>query len=363
MKFRQLIFCLLLIGRAPKALAQEANSGFTLGTTISGEVLYSPALSSPPRNGDDVTGAFRAVLYPTWKVSQHWAFSGAVEAYSHPYFFEDFSNTTTGTSVQILHANVSYARFWENRSVVLRAGQLSSGFGSFLLRYDDAVNPLIDVPMSYGYYMRGVSTNSLAGVGVDVTLGKLDLRGQLTNSSPANPRSILDTDQYLNWSAGAGYTILQGFRVGFSAYRGPYLDVQYPFYFPGEAEPKSLPATGVGVDAEWGRGHWNINGEWQRFQMDYTVIPTFTENTGYGEVRFVPHPRWYLATRVGYMRPNAFPGWQSYEAAVGYRAGSHELVKLEYEMHQGPSINGTQQNTLALQFVATFRPISVAGHR
>src|SRR5262249_14828002 len=157
---------MLLVGRAPKALAQEATSGFTLGTTISGVTLYSPALSSPPRNGDDVTGAFRAVLYPTWKVSHHWAFSGAVEAYSHPYFFEDFSNTTTGTSVQILHADVSYARFWENRSVVFRAGQLSSGFGSFLLRYDDAVNPLIDVPMSYGYYMRGVSTNSLAGVGV-----------------------------------------------------------------------------------------------------------------------------------------------------------------------------------------------------
>jgi hypothetical protein len=62
------------------------------------------------------------------------------------------------------------------------------------------------------------------------------------------------------------------------------------------------------------------------------------------------------------MRPNVMPSWESYEAAVGYRAGSHELVKLEYEVHQGPSINGTQQNTLAVQFVTTLRPISVAGH-
>jgi hypothetical protein len=362
MKSRIILLCLLSLGTVAKALAQEANSGFNLGATLSGEALYSHQLASPPRNGDDVTGAFRAILYPTWKVSRHWTFSGAVEAYSHPYFFEDFSNTTTGTSVQILHADVSYSRFWENSSIVLRAGQLSSAFGSFLLRYDDAVNPLMDVPMSYGYYESGVSTNSLAGVGLDATVGKLDLRGQLTNSSPANPRSLLDTDQYLNWTAGAGYTIRQGFRVGLSAYRGPYLDRQDPFYFPGEAAPKSLPATAIGVDAQWGHGHWNINGEWQRFQMNYTVIPTFVESTGYGEVRFALHPRWYIATRLGYVCPGAYPRWQWYEAAVGYRPGRHELVKVGYEVRQGPNINGTQQNTLAVQFVTTLGPLSFAAH-
>jgi len=32
-----------------------------------------------------------------------------------------------------------------------RAGQLGSAIGSFNLRYDDAVNPLIDMPSLYGY--------------------------------------------------------------------------------------------------------------------------------------------------------------------------------------------------------------------
>jgi hypothetical protein len=361
MKSRIVLLCLLL-GAGANALAQEANSGFELGATLSGEALYSRQLASPPRNGDDVTGAFRAVLYPTWKVSQHWTFSGAVEAYSHPYFFEDFPNATTGTSVQILHADVSYSRFWENSSIVVRAGQVSSGFGSFLLRYDDAVNPLIDIPKSYGYYLSGVSTKSLAGVGLDASVGKLDLRGQLTNSSPANARSVLDKNQYLNWTAGAGYTIRQGLRVGLSAYHGPYLDRQFPFYFPGEADPRTLPATGIGVDAQWGHGHWNLNGEWQRFQMDYTVIPNFIESTGYGEVRLALHPRWYIATRLGYVRPSVSAAWQWCEAAVGYRPGRHELVKLEYEMHQGSNINGTQQNTLAVQFVTTLGPLSFAAH-
>lgn len=362
MKWRLVLLCFLSLGVTVETLAQEANSGLNLAATISAEGLHSGQLSSPPRNGDDVTGAFRAVLYPTWKVNDNWNFSAAVEAYSYPYFFEDFSTAKNGSTVQILHADMSYSRFWKNRSIVVRAGQLSSGFGSFLLRYDDGINPLIDAPMSYGYYLRGVSTGSLAGVGLDATLGRVDLRGQLTNSSPANPRSVLDTGQYVNWTAGAGYTIRQGFRVGFSAYRGPYLDRQYPFFFPDETDPRNLPATAVGVDAEWGAGHWNLNGEWQHFRMDYTVIPTFTESIGYAEVRLVVHPRWYLATRIGYMNPSAFPGWRSYEAAVGYRAGKRELVKLEYEVQQGPGIGGTRQNTLAIQFVTTLRSISVARH-
>src|SRR6266566_1625257 len=255
MKSRLLLLCFLALSVTVEARAQEANSGLHLAATMSAEGLYSGRLSSPPRYGDDVAAAFRAVLYPTWKVNEHWNFSAAVEGYSYPYFFEDFSTAKNGSTVKILHADVSYSRFWKNRSLVVRAGQLSSGFGSFLLRYDDAINPLIDVPMSYGYYLRGVSTGSLAGVSLDAALGRVDLRGQLTNSSAANPRSVLDTGQYLNWSAGAGYTIRQGFRVGCSAYRGPYLDRQYPFFFPGETDPRNLAATAVGIDAEWGAGH------------------------------------------------------------------------------------------------------------
>jgi len=347
---------------AAGTLAQEAESGFNLAATISAEGLYSRQLSSPPRNGDDVTASFRAVLYPTWKINQSWNLSAAIEGYSYPYFFEDTSTTRHGSTAQILHADLSYSRFWKNGSVVVRAGQLSSAFGSFLLRYDDAVNPLIDVPMSYGYYLRGVSTGSLAGVGWDATFGKVDLRGQLTNSSPTNPRSVLDSGQYLNWTAGGGYTIRQGLRVGFSAYRGPYLDHQFPFFFPGEIDPRNLPATAVGVDVQWGARHWNINGEWQRFRMDYTVIPSFIESVGYVEARYVVHPRWYLATRIGYSSPSAFPGWRTYEAAVGYRVGKRQLVKIEYEMQQGPMVSGTQQNTLAIQFVTTLRPITVVRH-
>src|SRR6202044_1522323 len=106
-------------------------------------------------------------------------------------------------------------------------------------------------------------------------------------SSPANRRNIFESDQYGNWAGGLGYTIRQGLRIGGSAYYGPYLDRQSPFFFPGESEPRELPARAVGVDVEWGAGHWNAWGEWQRFVMDYHAIPTFTEQLGYAEVRRV----------------------------------------------------------------------------
>ena len=170
MNFRIFLVCALLLAPVATLRAQEANSGFDLGVTLSGEGLDSAQLSGPPRNGDPVTAAFRAVVYPTYKFGSHWMLSGAVEVYSHPYFSEVFPVNENGTDVRLIRADLSYSQFWENRSLVIRAGQLSSAFGSFLLRYDDFVNPLVDIPNSYGYYSRGVSTNSLAGAELDAGL-------------------------------------------------------------------------------------------------------------------------------------------------------------------------------------------------
>lgn len=243
---------------AATACAQEANSGFDLRTTLSAVSSYSQELSTPPRNGSEVFGGFRAILYPTWKFSSHWTISGAMQVHSRPYFQEEFGTQGYGVKGDLLQLNLGYARFWDhNRSLVVRVGQLSSAFGAFLQRYDPADNPLIGVPSAYGYYYKPVTFQGLVGTQVDSTAGKLDARAQFVNSSPANRRSIFENDQYGNWAGGLGYTIRQGFRVGGSAYYGPYLDRQYRFFFPGEANPRDLPGSGYGLDVEWGSGHWN----------------------------------------------------------------------------------------------------------
>jgi len=343
------------------ALAQEADSGFELRTTLSAVSSYSQELSEPPRNGSEVTGGFRAMLYPIWKLNSHWTISGAVQVQSRPYFEEDFTTKGYGVKGDLLQLNLGYARFWSHdRSLVVRVGQLSTAFGAFLQRYDSADNPLIGIPSAYGYYYKPVTFQGLVGAQVDATVGKLDVRAQFVNSSPANPRSIFDGDQYGNWAGGIGYTIRQGLRVGGSAYYGPYLDRQYAYFFPGEANPKVLPATGLGLDVEWGCGHWNAWGELQRFQMDYRVIPTFVQNMGYGEVRRILNPRWYAATRIGYQRFSAAPGSQSYEFAAGFRPNTHQLIKLGYTIQRGAEFPGTLGNIAAIEFVTSFRAISLA---
>ena len=227
------------------------------------------------------------------------------------------------------------------------------------------MNPLIDVPLSYGYYLRGVSTGSSAGVGVGTRhLAKWTCEAKLTNSSPTNPRSVLDSDQYLNWTVGGGYTIRRRSSVPGSPHiAAPIWIGSIHTSFRAKSIPRNLPATAVGIDVE-PNGFRPLEHQWgvAAFSNGLHCHSGIHRERRLRQARYVLHPRWYLATRIGYASPSAIPGWRTYEAAVGYRAGKHQLIKLEYEVQQGPAISGTQHNTLAIQFVTTLHPISVAIH-
>ena len=342
------------------AVAQEASSGFELRTTLSAEGIYARQLSEPPRNGNAAAAGMRAMFYPTWKLDGHWTVSGAVQVHTRPYFTEEFSTQGEGIRADLLQLHLGYARFWNDRSVVVRIGQLASAFGNFLLRYDDAVNPLIDMPLTYGYYYKGITNFGLPGAQVDVTLGKLDARAQFANSSPANRRSLFDSDQYGNWAGGIGYTIAPGFRAGASAYRGPYLHRQHPYYRPGEAKPSELPATGVGIDVQWSRGYWTAYGEWQWFSRAYRVMPDFTQQGSYAEIRRVLHPRWFVAGRVGYLRSSVGGTISSYDSCVGFRPNSQQIVKVGYQVRDSSLPGRPPATSVVVQFVTSVRLLSLA---
>jgi hypothetical protein len=316
---------------AAAAHAQEAPSGFALRSVLTLETLG---------NSDRDEAAFRMMLYPVWKLNSHWTVAGTVQLRSRPFFFEDLNMGGHGIRGDLLQLHLSYSVRWRSTSLAVRAGELSTAFGSFLLRYDDLSNWLADMPPAYGYYYKPVSTLGLTGIEVNVTAGRLDARAQLTSSSPANRRSPFDSDQYANWAGGAGYTFRHGLRAGASAYRGPYLYRTFRYYFPGEANPRDLPATGLGADAQWGRGPWNVNGEWQRFIMAYRAIPTFRSSIAYAEARRTLGPRWYIAARASRLRYSASPDLNIYEGAIGFRPAAAQLIKFAY-----------QANTFALQYV------------
>ena len=348
------LLLLLLCATSPRTLpAQEANAGIDLRSTLSGQFAASNIFTEAPVSAAPVGEGFRAVFYPTWRLSDRWTVTGAWQLYSRPYFFSSFSTPGFGTKGNIVQASLNYSRVSQNGSLLIRAGELSTAFGSFLLRYDDADNPLVDLPQAYGYYYSPVSSLPVAGAQIDATRGKFDGRAQFANSSPANPRSIFDHDQYGNWAGGGGYTIRQGLRVGVSAYRGPYLDRQYAYFFPGEANPSTLPAHALGADAQWTHHHWNLQGEFQRFVFPYHAIPIFREDAGYLEVKRALGPRWYAAVRTGYSSGNQGGNTIRYEVAAGFRPNRFQLLKADYEFDSYSSPSDTPDKIFALQFVTT----------
>ena len=344
-----------LSGAAGSALlaAQQSASGIDLRATLTAQAVASNELTEPPRSGDPMILGTRAIVYPTIRIDENWFIAGAAQFSTRPYFFSDLSQAGYGAKGTLLQGSLYYSHVFEHGSVLVRAGEMSTAFGSFMLRYDDADNPLTDIPIEYGYYYSPVSVLGVAGAQLDATAGKFDARAQFANSSPANPRSPFARDQYGNWAAGAGYTVRQGFRIGVSAYRGPYLDRKNLFFGPGEANPNKLPATAGGMEINWAHGHTSAQGELQRFVMSYDAAPTFRETAGYGELKQVLSPRWYIAERDGFSSANEGGNALAVETAVGFRPNRLQLIKAGYEFKHYSNGTTPNDNIVAVQLVTS----------
>ena len=348
------VACIACVVSACFAAGQEARSGVDLRAALTAETVVSNKLTEAPRSGSAMIAASRSVLYPTIKCNDNWFITGAMQLVTRPYYYEELSTSGYGAKGVLLQGTLDYSRVSSRGSLLARVGQMSSAFGSFLLRYDDADNGLVDLPAGYGYYYAPVSILGIAGAQVDATRGKFDGRVQFANSSPANPRSVFAKDQYGNWAGGGGYTLRQGLRVGVSAYRGPYLDRHYAFFFPGEANPASLPAHGLGIDGNWAHGHTSAYVELHRFLMPYKAIPNFRQSDGYGEVKQVLSPRWYVAGRYSYESNSAEGVTHTFESAAGYRPNRWQLLKIGYEEQHPQSASGSDNHVLGIQLVTSF---------
>jgi hypothetical protein len=295
----------------------------------------------------------RSVAYPTIKFNEHWFLTGALQLVTRPYYYEDLSTTGYGAKGSVLQATLNYSRVSQKGSILLRAGQMPTAFGSFLLRYDDNDNALVDHPVAYGYYYSAVSI--LGGPARSrCDAGKIIGRIQFANSSPANPRSISHT---INMGTGQRRRLhgSPGSAGRRSGYRGPYLDRKYAYYFPGEVNPGKLPAHAIGLDGNWAHGHTTAFVEVQRFVMPYTVIPDFRESAGYAEMRQVLAPRWFVAGRYSLASTNATGRTNAFETAAGYRPDRFQLLKVGYEFKHS-SLNSQQDDhVLGIQFITTFQ--------
>jgi hypothetical protein len=227
--------------------------------------------------------------------------------------------------------------------------------------------------MASSYGVEPVTLYGLQGAEVDLSRGRLDARFQLTNSSPANPQSLLASSQRPQWAAGGGYTIRQGFRVGMSAFRGPWLDDAVSPYLPQGTSITDFPASGLGVDVQWARGPWSANGEWQRFLFRYPRFRTSPVSSfGYVELKRIIGPRWYSAYRMNYQANNNpedsimrdastyLPNRQAYELAVGFRPDRSQLLKVGYEWMKVDGSPQVHDNVFGVQFVTSINALSKA---
>jgi hypothetical protein len=343
------------------------------------------------------------------KLGPHWFAYSSLDLRSTPFSYYDAYDADREIKLHLIQGFVGYTRSIKRASVLVKAGQLASAFGSFPLHYDDADNSLLDQPLAYtaylklradqlpcgvrdllrqrgyqsevSFYCKGsdeesygltpVTLYGLPGVEVDLAVSAADFRFQLTNSSPANPQNLLSRSQHAQWAAGGGYTLAHGLRVGVSAFRGPFLDRAVAGLLPQGHNVRDFPATGAGVDVQWARGRLSTNGEWQWFRFSY---PKFRSSPAawfaYGEAKTIITPRTYVALRLGLQQNSRVadfisqsqesfnPNRQSYEIALGYRPNRRQLLKLGYEWVTIAGLSGTRDNVLGLQFVTSFQALS-----
>jgi hypothetical protein len=410
-ELRGALWALLLAALALPAQTQDSDFGISMPVTLSGGAMYTGRLQLAEPGNSPFTAGFQAMLYPTLRLGKHWFAYSAMQFRLSPYLYYDAYDSDHEWYVQPIQAFLGYQIQTEKTSVVFKAGRLSSAFGAFPLHYDDADNWLLDQPLSYiqtlalrddqlpcgvpgllaqhyGYVVGNcggapggaigltpVTLYGLPGVEADISSHRLDGRVQVTSGSPSDPLSISHTPQYAQWVAGGGYTIRQGFRVGVSGFRGPYLAPDVAAFLPAGTSVRDFPANGVGVDVQWARGHWSTSGEWQRFQYD---LPGFTQapavNSTYFEVKRILTPRLYLSGRSGWYRPggatdasgastNQFSGnIGSYELGGGWWLNRHQLLKASYEWLRIENLAGTKTNVLGVEFVTTFKAIDQAFH-
>jgi len=125
--FRYLaILCAALVLMPVARLAgQEAQSGVDVRATISSEAIYAPELTEGPRDGTPLDGAFRAVVYPMVKLSEHWIVASAVQFSSVPYFTEDSMTPEHAVTTKCCKLTLGYSRFWKSGSLNVRGSGTS----------------------------------------------------------------------------------------------------------------------------------------------------------------------------------------------------------------------------------------------
>jgi hypothetical protein len=354
------------------------------------------------------------VLSPTIFINRHWFLYAAESVESATYY------NGTGTPYdyaavahQLLQAFIGYSGSTKSLNWLIKAGRLNSTFGLAPSKYDDATMPFVLPPPTYlsavpirpdqvpcganellkqragqdldfscggvdsdSYGISPVTLYGIPAIELQVARGSLDARIQITNSSPSNPLSLLSSSQRVQMTGGGGVRLPAGFHVGFSAFKGSYLDREVSPALASGMSWTNAEATGRGIDAQWLSGPWSADGEWQRFTFE---VPGFLKSPSviatYVQIKRVLSPRLFAATRVSgesfgsITDANAHsiarfqPTRTQAEIGLGYRLNPHQLVKLSAGLSTFSSpVPGSWKYLASIEWVTSFTPFSKTLH-
>ena len=139
----------VFVALAALAMGQSSDSGISFRGTFSGSVAATDRLQIQTPDASRITAGYRALLNPSIKLGQHWFGYASVQVLGKPYFFYDTYRSPRAYSTEVLQAFGGYQFRADRATVVIKAGQLTSAFGSFPLHYDDLENPVMSQPLSY----------------------------------------------------------------------------------------------------------------------------------------------------------------------------------------------------------------------
>jgi hypothetical protein len=264
------------------------------------------------------------------------------------------------------------------------AGRIPPAFGAFARRDYGEVNPLIGLPLAYGYattmrpeippsrrelvlnrgggwavrYPRATATYGPqgvplvsarrwdAGVGGQWNGDRVEAGLALTQGTLSDPHTH-DNNDGKQLSGRFGVRPTPGLSIGVSGSRGEFVDEEYQAKLDEPARAETYRQQAFGVDGEYARGHVVVRGEIVASRWDTPFLngdPTLPlEALGTSiETRIALTPRWSFAVRgdrLGFSEVTTSTGadvtWDAdvkrVEGAVGYMLRRNVRLKASYQ--------------------------------
>ncbi len=240
------------------------------------------------------------------------------------------------TEIELEQAFVRYT-FSAPRSLVIDAGRIVTPLGNFSRRYLSSINPLIGTPDSYSLLYP-------LALQVSGRLARFDYRAGLIDGPLVREGYVPeDPGRSFRPALAAGVTPIVGFRLGGYATRGPYLGPGIEALLPVGDGWKQFRQSVYGLDAQFSRGYFELNGDFARasYEAPGAARPT-RGSVWFIEPKYTFTPRFFIALRYErndypFIAPLAPGVWlattaefSDLEVGAGYRFGPGTLLKISY---------------------------------